>query len=108
MQSSRLEHYRERLIEERRQLVQEMDRIRESIPDEVHPPGEHEIAPSQGVDVDVTLAAADGRRVREIDAALHRIKEGVFGKCCTCGQEISEARLEAIPDALYCVRCAEP
>jgi RNA polymerase-binding protein DksA len=105
MQSFKLERYRERLLEERTQLVREMDRIRESIPEEVRPPGEHEIAPSEGVDVDIALATGEGTRLRGIDAALDRIKEGTFGKCCKCANEISEARLEAIPDAKYCIRC---
>jgi RNA polymerase-binding protein DksA len=106
MQSTKLERYRQRLLDERSQLVHEMDRIRESIPEDVHPPGEHEIAPSEGVDVDISLATREGTRVADIDAALDRIKERTFGKCCKCGNEISEARLEAVPDAKYCIGCA--
>jgi RNA polymerase-binding protein DksA len=106
MQPTKLERYRERLLEERRQLVRAMDRIRESIPEEVHPLGEHEIAPSEGVDVDISLATGEGTRLRGIDAALDRITQGAFGKCCKCGNEISEARLEAVPDAKYCIGCA--
>jgi RNA polymerase-binding transcription factor DksA len=83
-----------------------MDRIRESIPEEVHPLGEHEIAPSEGVDVDISLATGEETRLRGIDAALDRITEGTFGKCCKCGNEISQARLEAVPDAKYCIGCA--
>jgi len=105
MQPTKLERYRERLLDERSQLVREMDRIRESIPEEVHPPGEHEIAPSEGADVDISLATGGGTRLRSIDAALDRIKEGTFGKCCKCGIDISEARLEAIPDATHCIGC---
>jgi len=105
MEAGRLERYRERLLGERDQLVQEIDRIRESIPDEVRPPGEHEIAPSEGVDVDVSLAMADGVHLRDIDAALQRIKERTFGKCRHCGHEISEARLQAVPSARYCASC---
>ena len=42
----------------------------------------------------------------EINAALHRIDEGTFGKCTACGTAIAEERLKAIPYAPLCVRCA--
>jgi RNA polymerase-binding protein DksA len=105
MRSDKLERYRQRLLDERGQLVHQMDRIRESIPEEVHPTGEHEIAPSEGIDVDISLATEEGTRLREIDAALDRIKERTFGKCCQCGNEIAGVRLEAVPDARYCMDC---
>jgi RNA polymerase-binding transcription factor DksA len=82
-----------------------MDRIRESIPEEVHPRGEHEIAPSEGIDVDISLATEEGTRLRDIDAALDRIKERTFGKCCQCGIEISASRLEAVRHARYWMEC---
>lgn len=42
-----------------------------------------------------------------IKQALGRIKEGVFGVCTQCSEEISAARLEAIPQAGLCINCAE-
>ena len=44
MELAKRDHYRERLLAERAQLVNEMNRISESIPEEVRPSGEHEIA----------------------------------------------------------------
>jgi RNA polymerase-binding protein DksA len=105
MRSDKLERYRQRLLDERGQLVHEMDRIRKSIPEEVHPTGEHEIAPSEGIDVDIALATGEETRLRDIDEALERIEERTFGKCCKCGREISEARLQSVPDAKYCIHC---
>ena len=43
--------------------------------------------------------------LRAIDGALRRIDEGTFGVCETCGQAISEERLEAIPYATQCIDC---
>jgi DnaK suppressor protein len=105
MQTSKLQYYRERLLDERRQLIHETERILESIPEEVHPPGEHEIAPSEGIDVEMSLEKGDAARLREIDAALQRIHQGTYGQCLKCGIEISPSRLEAAPDARYCMRC---
>jgi len=43
----------------------------------------------------------------EVRAALERIDAGSFGQCENCGQPISNDRLEAIPYARFCIRCAE-
>ncbi len=42
----------------------------------------------------------------EIDEALERIKQGTFGRCEECGEEIPKARLQALPYTRYCVACA--
>jgi len=40
-----------------------------------------------------------------LQAALQRLKEGEFGYCMECGDEIQEARLLANPAVLKCVAC---
>jgi RNA polymerase-binding transcription factor DksA len=47
------------------------------------------------------------RRLRDITAALRRMKDGSFGDCAECGQAIPDKRLTAIPWASRCVRCQE-
>jgi DnaK suppressor protein len=42
----------------------------------------------------------------QIEAALRRIREGEYGYCITCGEEIGEARLRQNPAAPRCVGCA--
>lgn len=42
-----------------------------------------------------------------VQRALGRIDAGTYGLCPRCEEELSEARLEAKPDALLCVRCAD-
>ena len=44
---------------------------------------------------------------REIDAALARMDEGIYGKCENCGQDIPFERLEARPTATLCVNCKQ-
>ncbi|HMN46359.1 MAG TPA: TraR/DksA family transcriptional regulator [Povalibacter sp.] len=46
------------------------------------------------------------RELEAIDAALERIASGRFGVCTDCGQQIERARLEAVPYAVRCSRCA--
>ena len=43
---------------------------------------------------------------QQIHAALQRIDAGTYGECATCGEPISEPRLEALPYAMQCINCA--
>lgn len=63
----------------------------------------------ENVSQDMALANLERERrtLREIEGALARIKEGEYGICTACGTTIPKARLEAIPWARLCVRCAE-
>jgi RNA polymerase-binding protein DksA len=59
---------------------------------------------------DEVLTAIDEeaqQTVMLIDAALVRIKNGNYGICAKCGEEIPAKRLKALPYATTCVRCAE-
>jgi DnaK suppressor protein len=43
----------------------------------------------------------------KIDTALRKLREGTYGICEECGDEISEKRLNILPFAIYCVDCQE-
>jgi hypothetical protein len=45
--------------------------------------------------------------LNKIDAALRRLEDGSYGDCFECGEEISEARLRALPFAVRCKECEE-
>jgi DnaK suppressor protein len=57
------------------------------------------------------MAAALIQRNREelvrVERALTRLRSGDYGVCSRCGDEIAEARLQAVPDAVVCRDCAE-
>jgi len=42
-----------------------------------------------------------------VETALQRIREGSFGECVGCGNEINSRRLEAVPWTRYCIECQE-
>lgn len=42
--------------------------------------------------------------LKEIEAALKKIKKGTYGKCDKCGKPIEVARLEVKPSAIYCLK----
>lgn len=45
-------------------------------------------------------------RLAAVDEALASMDAGTYGTCADCGEEIPEARLEARPLSIRCVRCA--
>ncbi|OMP65736.1 TraR/DksA C4-type zinc finger protein [Domibacillus epiphyticus] len=53
---------------------------------------------------DIALNEHSMLELQEIDKALEAIKNGKYGKCQTCNEDIPLERLEAIPTALFCVK----
>jgi RNA polymerase-binding protein DksA len=51
------------------------------------------------------LGSQELKRLKLIDSALTRIKQGKYGLCVKCGKRIPQNRLEAIPYALMCIDC---
>src|SRR5262249_52440893 len=46
--------------------------------------------------------------LQDIDDALDKIELGAYGQCESCGRDIADARLEAMPAARLCISCAAP
>jgi DnaK suppressor protein len=42
-----------------------------------------------------------------VDSALARIKDGTYGECNSCHEELQQKRLEAVPWTRYCITCQE-
>jgi len=65
----------------------------------------------QAVDLadDESLAGVDDvlrAEIQQIRLALLRIENGTYGTCASCGEPIGMARLEAVPTATRCIKCA--
>jgi DnaK suppressor protein len=59
----------------------------------------------EGDEISSRAAEFESRELAAIDDALSRMREGRYGVCEGCGDNISLARLQALPDATYCIRC---
>jgi RNA polymerase-binding transcription factor DksA len=46
-------------------------------------------------------------QLRDVNMALEKIRKGTFGKCESCGKEISKDRLKALPQARLCLSCSK-
>jgi len=45
--------------------------------------------------------------LRQIDVALARLREGSYGFCQICGDDIEETRLDQLPATPFCQRCVD-
>jgi RNA polymerase-binding transcription factor DksA len=52
------------------------------------------------------LVASLSDQLSDVVAALEKMDAGEYGKCETCGEDISEARLDAMPAARHCINHA--
>ncbi len=52
-----------------------------------------------------SLITRETQILKELDAALERIRDATYGECDTCGGDIPPARLQARPFATLCVKC---
>lgn len=52
------------------------------------------------------LAATLMQTLAQVEHALDKFAKSTYGLCEACGGEIAPARLEAKPEARYCISCA--
>jgi DnaK suppressor protein len=66
-------------------------------------------APQRDADREIDLALSDQElaELGEVSRALRRVHDPDFGVCVDCGSPIPFDRLQAEPQALRCVGCAE-
>jgi len=118
MKKKDLEKYEALLLEKRNGLIEEMGLLKKSTLDSTVKDASGELSSysthmaDQGTDADerekaFMLHSKGGRLLYHIDEALRRIKDKTYGKCVECGEEISSARLEAVPHARLCIACKE-
>jgi len=50
----------------------------------------------------------ENRRVLQlVGEALERVKNGTYGQCVECEEEVQQKRLDAVPWARHCIDCQE-
>jgi DnaK suppressor protein len=58
-------------------------------------------------DLAISNVDRDSSLLRQVKAALLRIREDAFGSCVECESAIGPKRLVAVPWAARCIRCQE-
>jgi len=102
----------ERLKKEKSQLTERLEQLmarRQPLGErrEGSPFGKREEEASEAFELEKRLALEKKLRniLAEIDYALGKYEAGTYGLCDSCGQEIEQDRLEALPQANLCLRC---
>lgn len=66
-----------------------------------------ELATEREQDEVLTALGDEGKlEIRQILAALDRVRTGDYGACTKCGDEIAQARLDLLPATPFCAGCA--
>lgn len=108
------DHFRELLLDHRRQVTEALDNLHRetegSIEDESEEiPSDNHLADRATEtfdrELDYSLEENSEQVLRAIDDALERIDAGTYGTCQNCGGRIPLERLEAIPYAQLCIDC---
>ena len=110
-----LEHFRSIILEKRKQILEEIELMNETLNDNSGGDYFEENSPyslhmEQGTDTmekekNYLLAARQRKFLEYLDDAIKRIDRGVYGFCQDCGKLIDKARLEAVPHAQLCISC---
>jgi DnaK suppressor protein len=58
-------------------------------------------------DLEFALIQMKAETLSRVNDALTRLKDGDYGNCFECGEEIAEKRLRALPFAVRCRDCEE-
>ena len=110
MEKKKLEAFRKRLEERQRELRSAMNRSAQDGRDadaESAQDVADRAANSYNKEFLFHQSNNDRQLLQMVDGALDRIREGNFGECISCGQEINPKRLEAVPWTRHCIACQE-
>lgn len=108
MKAAKLKELQRRLVEKRKELLSGA-RTRSAVNLQAGDDGIQDIADqatsAYTKEFLLSLGDAERRLLRQVDAALEKMRQNTYGLCEKCGEGISEKRLEALPFARYCIPC---
>jgi DnaK suppressor protein len=108
MRKERLAHFRKKLEEKHRQLVEEVGKTvlyaKGPEDDAIKDLGD-QASSAYNREFLFELGNGDRRLLKEVVSALQKLDQGNFGACERCGEPIADKRLEALPFARYCIDC---
>ena len=89
------------------ELMQTARKIDAELKETPNPDFEENATEMEGDEVLESLGQAALTKIQQINAALERIDNGVYGACTSCGEPVGEVRLDAVPHAAQCMDCLE-
>lgn len=106
MNKEQFKEFERKLQEKRRGMVANRSAEIDSNPEYGRDEGDRANA-SQAKEMTFLRTSQERGLLELVDAALSRIREGTYGECEHCGQEVGLKRLDAIPWTRYCIACQE-
>lgn len=100
-----------RLEDDRKRLEEQLEQLKASRPTENRregsPFGKREEEATETADLENRMALEHriSQQLAEVEKALDKFEKGTYGICEICGKPINPERLEALPQALYCMEC---
>lgn len=102
--------FKERLLQQKRALehstLSAVEQGRETVTEEAQDTADQAVVSYQK-ELLFTRGTHDHSQLTLVKNALERLKEGAFGDCVECGNQIGAKRLEALPWTPYCIDCQE-
>ncbi len=108
MDEKNLKHFEEKLLDWRQELIREASKtIGKNLSQREIRRGDFGDLANIEADQNFMLRIKDRERklIAKIDRCLQKIKDGTYGLCESCGEEIDLKRLEARPVAGLCIAC---
>ncbi len=113
MDTTKIEHFKELLVQEKLRIQQELDELGSKDPNK--PDAEY---PESGSNSDednaaeiteyadmISVEARLESELKDVNKALESMDKGTYGICKYCDKEIDEKRLEARPASSSCIPC---
>ncbi|MEX1196910.1 MAG: TraR/DksA family transcriptional regulator [Pseudohongiellaceae bacterium] len=100
------EQQRHQLVKLQTELEERVSAIRRDLSGGHSRDSEEQAQERENDDVLNGLLAEAQDQLNRISAALRKIDEGTYGQCEQCGDSIDPRRLESLPDASLCIKCA--
>ncbi|MDE3179129.1 MAG: TraR/DksA family transcriptional regulator [Acidobacteriota bacterium] len=108
MDKKRIEQYRKRLIEKQEDLLRMVSKSDQD-GREADEEGTQDVADKAANAYTKEFLfhqSNDNRQILTlVNEALERTKNGTYGKCVECSEEVQAKRLEAVPWARHCIEC---
>ncbi len=95
-----------RLSERKSELEKLLDRVETSARRKLDKGFEEQAIQRQNEEVLTALDDSLNDELEQVNEALFMIEQGIYGKCVSCGEDISEKRLLAVPHTSLCINCA--
>ncbi len=111
METTNFKIMKNHLENDRKRLMDQLEQLKASRPTENRregsPFGKREEEATETADLEnrMALEKRTAEQLAEVEKALDKFAKGTYGLCENCGKPINPARLEALPQALYCMDC---